>query len=536
MASSVVTMIQEDEELGGDAWVMTRLAKQLGARIPLMCEEQVLYDGREDVHVSAIPQGVSKTSYAIYKRYTSLARVNLARPIVDAVTDRQRPNGMRLTSGNTEGENAVDDAYEACRMMLKINRAKRDVALHSRAYFLVADGMGTDRVAYVSPFNCLVSENEDSGIIYSYDEANSVERVTLLRLIRNEKGEVSDIYTRVAKRENSSRSLVDESDDDTVKVIADSWDTDQPKTWVPGTNWEWEAAADHDYGYAVKVGSLPLISVQSPDGKSQLSPHIGALLRINQGVFDRMCIITMQAFRQRAIKGIKNTVYKDNDPQVINGQAKAGDQIDFSSLFAMGPAALWMLPDGAEVWESQQTDFSSLLNAESRDIKDLAAASNTPLDILSPDVAGSAEGASLKREGITFKVEQLNQMASESIVRTMKMVLVLNGSSDAVDSRYEMQWLDPVPRDWLKISQAAMNFKDVLPPKTIWKKVVGLSSSEMQEAEQDLADTSFLQALSDQSAALSETMQAQSPGSLQSEDDFSFEDTADEDLGKDEEL
>lgn len=507
------TMIQGDKELGGDAWMMTRLAKKLGSKIPLLCMEKVLYDGREDVSTTAIPKGVAQDGYAIYKRFTSMARVNMSKPIVDAVVSRQRPNGLRLASGEMTGETKADDMYYRCRMDVKIAKACQDTALYSEAFYLVANGNGRDRAIEVSPWVCEMDENEENAIMYSWTPEEGKERMTVFRLTRDEQGNVNKVYSRTAYREKDSNTLVAPEDDEQVKTVGDTWDLDSPNTWNPGTDWKWEKAPV-DYPYALACSSLPIVRQRSADGMSQLSPHIATLLRIDQGVFNRMCIISMQAFRQRAIKGLKKQRYEVGDPQVKDGTARAGQKIDYAGLFAMGPAALWMLPNDAEIWESQQTSFGELLNAETQDIKKLAAESNTPIDILSPDVAGSAEGASLKREGIVFKVEQLNKLASDSIQRVLRMALVLDGDTNAAEQRYDMQWLSPNPRSWLELSQAATYSKGILPVKSIWKLIYNMSEQEQAEAEQNLADTSFQQVLSAQAAAMDTNSKQQDTGTL----------------------
>jgi len=220
------------------------------------------------------------------------------------------------------------------------------------------------------------------------------------------------------------------------------------------------------------------------------------MLRIDQGVFDRMCIVTVQSFRQRAIKGMKHLRYTESDPQVLQGMKKAGDPIDFDSVFEVGPNALWMLPEDTEMWESATTDIRPLLEAVKDDIKSLASASETPLDILSPDVSGSASGADLKREGIVFKVEALNRLANDALVRVLRMALVLDGHTEAVDRQYAVQWLAPELRTWGNdIADAASKLVGVLPKRSIWTIVLGMTEQEIAEAEQNMTNDAFSQFL-----------------------------------------
>jgi hypothetical protein len=76
------------------------------------------------------------------------------------------------------------------------------------------------------------------------------------------------------------------------------------------------------------------------DGGAQgeFETHLGLLDRINYGVLNRLEIATLQAFRQRAIKGVP-----DRDAQ--------GAEIDYSDVFSMDPGAMWILPETADLWE-----------------------------------------------------------------------------------------------------------------------------------------------------------------------------------------
>jgi len=111
-------------------------------------------------------------------------------------------------------------------------------------------------------------------------------------------------------------------------------------------------------------------------------------------ILQRLVIVTTQAFKQRAIKGD----LPQYDPD--------GNEIDYNGIFTPSPGSLWMIPEGADIWESAQTDINGILAAVRADIQDFAALTRTPMHYLSPDGANqSAEGAALSREGLVFKVE-----------------------------------------------------------------------------------------------------------------------------------
>lgn len=178
----------------------------------------------------------------------------------------------------------------------------------------------------------------------------------------------------------------------------------------------------------VRFCNRPTGNVANP-GRSELDGSLDTLDRINHMVLQRVVIATAQAFRQRAVKGLP---LKDAD----------GNDIDYGEVFAPDPGALWQLPAAAEMWESQQTDFGPVLTSVRHDVQDLAASTRTPLFYLTPDAAnGSAEGASLAREGLIHKVNDRIVQASESWEQVMALAFRFSGRPAPVDA--EVLWQPP---------------------------------------------------------------------------------------------
>lgn len=514
--AETTSIVQGDDEPDGDGMTLTRLANELGAGLPLRCFEKTFYDGTEAIPTMAIPRGVDDRSVPIYKRFAKIGHVNLARIIVDAAVSRQRINGFRLVNDKTMRSTAADDMYAKSRMSVKAPKCFRDVGVHGRSYLYVPGPDDLDYVEHLSPWECYATE--DAACIYMYDEVNQLERLMLIRMTRKEDGTLDDVYSRIASRTSENRTLIRETDDPSVQACAKTWDTDRPDTWSPSTDFQWEGAAvslDYAKQYADGAGHIPIFTVESTDGRSQLYPHFSSLQRIDQHLFDRMCIMAVQSFKQRALKGTLPTTYSADDPAVLNGWAEEGDPIDYSNQFETGFATMWMLPKDVEIWESANTDLSPFETIISGEVKRLAAASATPLDVLSPDVAGSAEGASLKREGLVFKVEALNRLANDALTGALQMALIANGETSAANERFETMWLPVELRSWTDISQAMSQSKGLLPVKTMWRKIAGFTEQEMAEAEQDLTDTAFQQALSAETAAMDSKAQTQSAGTLE---------------------
>ena len=506
------SLVVDDDEPGGDGMILTGLAEALAARIPTLCVLKTFYDGQEKVPTKAIPKSTNQSGYAVYQRFVSICQLNLAKPIADAVIHRQRPTGFRLVADKTMRSTDADDMWVSSRMELKSRQLFNDLSVYGNAYVFVQNNALPSHIVVRSPWDTYVSSDEDSAVCYAYDSTEGKETLTLYRLERADDGSVSKVYSRIASRDADTRSLLGESDEDSIYALAN--DDSAAKPTLPD-DFKWDGAAQETYEYAQACSSLPVVRVHAPGGKGQFEPHIPALNAIDQQRFQRFCIQEMQAFKQRAISmDSMPQYYKEGDPQVRDGLANAGDRIDYKDLFQQGPDALWLIPGDAKFWESGVTDITPLITAVSADIKHLAAASGTPLDILSPDVSGSAEGAQLKREGLVFKVEDMNARANDGFTRMLRMALTADGKPGSADERFETVWKPINPPSMLEQCQAANYAKGTLPVKTIMRRCFGMTEIDIAEAMQDLMDTQFANALSAENQAVEGRTGAQSPGLL----------------------
>ena len=494
--SSLITSDNDSD----DAYWLTTLANQLADDIPRLCKLRTFYDGAETVPVAQIPAGVDVSAYAVYQRFVELCPANFARIIADSVSSRQKPIGFRSVSDKAQRSEEADKAWRSHHMDVKARSVMHDVAVYGSGYFMVTSLENPDRVTALSPWTARVSPNGDNAIYYDYDATSNRESITVARLIRNDDGSVKEVYSRTAVRDAERPSILLESATDEIYKVYN--DPTANKTFSFGAGFEWEGGA-FQYDFAQKCGCLPIIRIGSGSGMGQFEPHVPLLSSIDQQRFQRFCIQEMQAFRQRAISGKIRRTYQPDDMPVILGKAKAGDPIDYSQVFSMGPAALWILPDGADIWESQVTDVTQLITAASSDIKHLAAASGTPLDILSPDVAGSASGADLKREGLIFKVEDLNARANDALVYVLRMAIQADDEARNVseDEMFETVWAPIAPNSDLNMAQAANYVKDILPPKTIMRKFLHMTETEISEAMQDMTDNTYQTAFTAAQAA-----------------------------------
>lgn len=498
---NIMSLVPGDDEPDGDGLVLTRLATRLQNRIPDLCTLKTFYDGREQVPLQSVPKSATSTASAIYRRFVDICPLNLAHTIVDAVVTSQHPTGFRLVADKTMRSTEADDMWDKCGMDVRALNMFMDASLYGAAYAMVFSKGSPSYIQRLSPWTTEISDDKDSAIVYGWSEDEQVERITLYRIIRNDDGQIQKVYSRTAKHETKARTLPSDSvdDEDTVYGIANDDSQKRPQLEA---QFEWEgASSDGDWAFAVKCGCLPIVKMTTPNGKGQFESSLKTLKSIDQQRFQRLCIQEMQAFKQRWVQGDMPEYYQKNDPAVKANRARAGDKIDYSELFEMGPAALWLLPADAKIGESSITDITPIVTAASSDIKHLAGSTGTPLSILSPDTAGSAEGAKLTTRMLRLKVRDMNMRANDTFVLLLKMALTALGSN-ASEERFETTW-EPIdlPTE-LEMAEAASQVKGVIPLKTIARRFLHMTETEIAEMIQDAQDTSFLNAMSRQSAAL----------------------------------
>ena len=498
---NITSLVPGDDEPDGDGRVLTRLATRLQNRIPDLCTLKTFYDGREQVPLQSVPKSATSTASAIYRRFVDICPLNLAHTIVDAVVTSQHPTGFRLVADKTMRSTEADDMWDKCGMDVRALNMFMDASLYGAAYAMVFSKGSPSYIQRLSPWTTEISDDKDSAIVYGWSEDEQVERITLYRIIRNDDGQIQKVYSRTAKHETKARTLPSDSvdDEDTVYGIANDDSQKRPQLEA---QFEWEgASSDGDWAFAVKCGCLPIVKMTTPNGKGQFESSLKTLKSIDQQRFQRLCIQEMQAFKQRWVQGDMPEYYQKNDPAVKANRARAGDKIDYSELFEMGPAALWLLPADAKIGESSITDITPIVTAASSDIKHLAGSTGTPLSILSPDTAGSAEGAKLTTRMLRLKVRDMNMRANDTFVLLLKMALTASGSN-ASEERFETTW-EPIdlPTE-LEMAEAASQVKGVIPLKTIARRFLHMTETEIAEMIQDAQDTSFLNAMSRQSAAL----------------------------------
>lgn len=249
--------------------------------------------------------------------------------------------------------------------------------------------------------------------------------------------------------------------------------TPRTPTFTP-SSWSWV----DDLGGFLSHDLVPVVRFRNRRGVSEFEPHLDILGRLTHQTLQRMTIATYQAFRQRAIKVDPNDM-PDKDPAT-------GLDIDYNDILAADPGALWKLPLTADLWESGQVDLTPILAADKADVVALSGVSRTPLATLMPgDGNESAEGASFKREGLTFKTEDRIRRATEGLKDVMSIALSVAGETSRADrAKLQVLW-EPVERVSMaeKYDAASKGLAAGVARKTVLIKVLGFSPREADENE-----------------------------------------------------
>lgn len=236
---------------------------------------------------------------------------------------------------------------------------------------------------------------------------------------------------------------------------------------VVGGKWEpWGDAMPY-------MGGVPVQVLDS--GLAEFEEHTDVIDRINLGKLNRLVITAMQAFKQRAVKG--DLPSEDED----------GNAIDWGKVFEPAPGALWELPDGIDIWESQQTDLRPLLEAEKADARDFAAVTQAPISIFIPDGQNqSAEGASSAKEGEIAKATRRISVARPALEGAILDALRVVGADPG--ETIEVQFAPPAYVSYQeKASAASLASGAGMSRRWIARNIWGMSPDEISELETDVA-------------------------------------------------
>lgn len=403
-------------------WWLHRLARKLERRQPRLQELIDRLEGNPP-----LPQGADAARES-FQRFQRLSRTNFSELLVEAARERMTVAGFRTGAGGTEqeGDEEATRIWDANRLAVESADVHEMMLAAGDSYVIVG---GPDNETGVP----VITGEDPRQVVTVHDPVQQRKVRAALKVFHDLDRERDYAYlylpgqvwvaTRDVRRRTKNQSV----------------------RFNPST-WDW----DEDLTDELPFDVVPVVRFRNRRGTGEFENHVDLLDRINQQILQRLVIATLQAFRQRAVKNLPE---EDDE----------GNELDYTDVFTSDPGALWQVPGGVEFWESGSIDLTPILSAVKDDVRDLAAVTRTPLSYLNPDAASqSAEGASLMREGLVFKVEDRIIRATEGWKDVMSLAFLFSEDQARADRNgLEVLWIPPERRSLAERADAASKGGDI---------------------------------------------------------------------------
>jgi len=469
-------MIDTDAPMS-PGWWLQKLAKALDAKQPRLRDLRNRFEG--DAPLPPGPDGEARRAYEPYWRK---ARTNFAELIVEALRQRLKVTGFRTAAGGDE------NGDEAARRISE--ETGFDVLQADVHEYVFSMGEGYTITGLDTSTGRPVTTAEDPRqVITIHDPV--FERIVRAGLKMFHDDDMDRDYAYLYLPGLRAPGLAGPIP---ARVFVAYFDRKQLRSvgprFAPRT-WSWDDTRGGADGEALigAAGNVlvrpPIVRFRNRHGVAEFEHHTDVLDRLDHGTLQRMVIATMQAFRQRAIKGAPIT-----DPAT-------GLKINYDDLLAADPGSVWLLPGVVEMWESGQVDLTGVLTASKDDLRVLAAVTQTPLAAFMPsEGAQTAEGATFQREGLVFKAGDRMVRLTEGWKDKMALEFEVLGDLERADrSQVEVLWQSPERRSLAEMADAWSKTGD-LPFASRAELVLGSTPLQLARMEsQRAADALMMAAL-----------------------------------------
>jgi hypothetical protein len=443
-----------------DGWWIQRLAFRLEEQRERAESLHERYEGKPPLPI------VNQNAQEAVRLFLRKAATNWERLIVGARLPRLQIVGLRTPQDpNGEGDQSAYTRWLEANMKLVVYDTHKNSFTMGSGYVIVGKDPNTNKL--------LVTAEDPRATIVETDPATR-KVIAGLKLIHDSVNNEDVAYLYMPGRVH-----VAVIKHPVMALPAQQANTPpfyQVQSSFNAQAWEW----DED-----RSGNLPdlkdrvcVTPFENEDGQAEFEPHIPLMDRIIHQVLQRMTVVVFQAFKQRAIKGLPRT-----DPQT-------GEDIDYNDVFSAEPNAIWQVPAVAEFWESANVDLSPILMSIRDDVRDLAAVSATPLYSITPDASnGSAEGASLQREMLTFSCEGHRDRFTPRWAEVAEQIALISGDSDPATQPI---WA-PVERLSLaERGSSASQLRGIVPIESIWTDILQFAPSQIEALKSQRADDMVL--------------------------------------------
>jgi hypothetical protein len=419
---------------------------------------------REDIH--------SDWS-APFREFLRIGRMNIAPKLVSSTSNRMSLRDFRTSAAEDElGDVEARRLIRRNRLGLKARQVHDSMLGLGDGYTIITPPDATRAWSLItaeSPMECITSEDPATG-----------ERRAGLKMFRDEVEGVDYAYLFlpgelwVARCESPTSTLF------------------RGRRFVLTDKWDW----DFDKFDDVPGDKVAMVRFSNKDGVGEVEGQFDTLDRINDKLFNEWWIGKIQAFRQRALEMAPeddDATPGDEDDDV--NPMEMSDE-DWAELFTSAPDAMWKLPVGAKIWESENVDVRPLVDSIKAELQWLAFTASKPLHLITPDAAnGSAEGASTQKEEHTFELWDRQARAEAGWAESIAMAFLFQGMVARADvAQIETIWGPTELHSLQEKSAAAANLKGVLPNEAIQTDVLQYSPADVIERLRPMMNRSLLQA------------------------------------------
>ncbi|WP_163275340.1 phage portal protein [Cellulomonas iranensis] len=396
-------------------WWLARCARKLDDRLPRLEDLAARFEGNPP-----LPEGAT-AARAAYAAFQKKARLNLAEAMVLAISERLRVRAIRTAV------DSGDDGDEIAWGLFRENGLEVEFADVLENMLALGDAYMINGLA--GPRQPTMTGEDPRQVVTIHDPVRQSQIRAAAKFFHDPDYGMDYAFLFLPGRRWIARRPQAARPTGRVRFDARSWSWDETAGGADG-----EPTA----------GIMPVTRFRNRRGVGEFERHVDVLDRINHMILQRMVIATMQAFRQRAIKGDLPTTYPKGHPQ-------EGEEIDYEGIFVADPGALWMIPAAAEIWESGQVDLQGILSAVQDDLKHLAAVKRLPFWIFAPDNQ-SASGADRANEGLVFAAEDRAARAGQGLAQVISKALMLAGET-------ERARLDRITVDWFPVERHSLSAK-----------------------------------------------------------------------------
>lgn len=407
-----------------------------------------------------LPEG-NDVARELFTAFQKKARTNYAELAVSAVSERMKPVGFRTAvDGDETGDSDAIDIWLRARMNI-VAADVHDLMLNLGEAFVIVGWMDDKRGVPI------VTAEDPRWMVGEPDPVDPYRLRAALKFLRDDIEGEDRAYLYlpgevwVAKRDAPFSSLSPEIG---------------PMYWSPQT-WTWDTERSGTLGHE----TLPVVRFLNKDGAGEYEKHVDILDRINYQTLNRLCTAALQAFRQRAIET------PNVDDGAIDTEDENGNPIDYSEVFTSDPGAIWFLPPGAKIWESGAADMRQILEINESDIIQFAATTKTPMYYLNPGGANqSADGASMQRESLVFKVEDRIERCKPLWSEVMSLIFLVMGDTERADvSKIQSLWATPDRLSFAEKADAVNKLQNVLPWRSLMKIVMDLDPQTIERMQSE---------------------------------------------------